>query len=494
MIKQAVPTATEAALVRSICRESFYAFVQEFWHVVVPETPVWNWHIKYLCDEFQKDAERVFLGLPKIHDTICNISPGTTKSTILSVMAHPWVQCRMPTARSLCGSHTQQLTFELSRKARMVERSDMYKMAFPEIQPAPDQQTKSLFMNTQGGGRMACTVGGMSPMGFHAHFQIVDDPIDPQAAISEDEIASANHWMDEVIPSRKVNKEVTIMWLIMQRLHQIDPTGHLLGKGKENIRHINLPAEKDVRVKPAHLRRLYVDGLMDPIRLSRSMLDEARIDLGEYGYAGQYRQNPVPRGGGTFKTTYIEIDTPPHLVAKEWIALVRYWDKAGTLRGGAYTVGLLMGKWRSQTAPEDGSEDQWWILDVVRGQWDASEREATIVQTAKIDGTRVTVGVEQEPGSGGKESAEATAARLVGYRVRIDRPTGDKQARADTWASLVNARRFKMRRSEWNHAFIDELKYFPKGQYMDQVDAGSGAFALCYKPHRRVGSMFGGRR
>jgi len=82
---QTPAVVTEAALVRGICLESFYDFVQVFWHEVVPEAPVWNWHIRYLCDEFQKDAERVFAGKPKRHDTIINISPGSTKSTVLAL-------------------------------------------------------------------------------------------------------------------------------------------------------------------------------------------------------------------------------------------------------------------------------------------------------------------------------------------------------------------------------------------------------------------------
>ena len=37
----------EYDLVRSIVKESLYEFVKEFWDVIVPEKPVWNWHIKY---------------------------------------------------------------------------------------------------------------------------------------------------------------------------------------------------------------------------------------------------------------------------------------------------------------------------------------------------------------------------------------------------------------------------------------------------------------
>ena len=62
----------EAALVRNITRARFFDFVREFWHVVVPEEPVWNWHIPWLCDRFQEDAERVFRKEPTLGDTPCS--------------------------------------------------------------------------------------------------------------------------------------------------------------------------------------------------------------------------------------------------------------------------------------------------------------------------------------------------------------------------------------------------------------------------------------
>jgi len=483
-------TAEEAGLVRSICHESFYCFVQEFWGVVVPEAPVWNWHIKFLCDEFQKDAERVFQNLPKLHDTIVNISPGTTKSTVLSIMAPAWLHARRPDMRVIAASHTQQLTFDLGRKCRMVEESEMYRKAFPEVVPSHDQWTKSLFMNTAGGGRLAATVGGMTPTGFHAHFIIVDDPLDPQQAkrVSEVEIETANNFMSEVLPTRKVNKQVTITWLIMQRLHQNDCTGYQIKKKKGKIRHICLPAERSYRIKPIHLRRKYTNGLMDPTRLNQEVLDEAKEDLGEWGYSGQYRQYPVPRGGGMFKVARIAIGTPPRPGDKRWVARCRFWDKAGTKDGGAYTVGFLMGRYRQPGGPRDGSEDDWWILDIVRDQLDSGERERLVMQTTKMDGHKVVIGIEQEPGSGGKESAQATVKRLAGYRVRVVPAVGSKEDRADEWSSMVNAEAFKMARAEWNKPFLDEAKFFPFSTYKDQIDSGAGAYTILANPARRVGA------
>ena len=74
--------ALEVELLRSICKKSFFRFVQEFWDIVVPEKPVWNWHIEYLCYELQKLFENVEAGKPKEHDLIINLAPGSSKCAV----------------------------------------------------------------------------------------------------------------------------------------------------------------------------------------------------------------------------------------------------------------------------------------------------------------------------------------------------------------------------------------------------------------------------
>ena len=212
------------ALESSICRESFYEFVKRFWFIIIPERPVWNWHIKYLCDELQVMAERVIREEDKEYDLIINIPPGTTKSTICSVMFTPWIWTRMPTARAIYGTHTAPLSLDLSRKARMIVASQKYKDLFPEIVLSDDQATKGHFVNTMNGARLATMVGG-AITGFHAHFIFVDDPLDPQGAASSQEIVTANNWMSETLPTRKIDKGIAVTTLIMQRLHQADCTG-----------------------------------------------------------------------------------------------------------------------------------------------------------------------------------------------------------------------------------------------------------------------------
>ena len=196
-----------------------------------------------------------------------------------------------------------------------------------------------------------------------------------------------------------------------------------------------------------------------------------------FGGAGQFLQYPTPLGGGMFKPGRIIIDEPPK---KMWKMRVRFWDKAGTMDGGAFTAGGLMGL---------DLEKRFWILDVQRGHWASNTRETIIKQIAQIDGREIVIGVEQEPGSGGKESAENTVKNLAGWKVEVDRPTGSKELRADPYSVQVNNRNVYMVKGEWNLAYLGEMEFFPMSTFKDQIDASSGAFNILTKGRMEIGGL-----
>ena len=469
---------THSRLEASICRDSFFQFLQRFWETIIAEEPIWNWHIEYLCNELQVMAERVFLRQPKEYDLIINVSPGSTKSTIVSVMFPVWVWTREQTIRTICASYAGPLSLDLGTKSRAVIWSDKFKDLFPEIRLL--EENKSLLSTPMGGQRIATSVGG-SITGKHGHFLLIDDPLDPMEALSQAKLHACLTWMDQTLMSRKIDKEVTPLILVMQRLNQNDPTGHYLAKKKGvRVKHICLPATLSKNVKPRKVRKFYKNGLFDPLRSSQVTLDEAKIELGEYGFAGQYMQNPIPKGGALFKVGRIILDTPP----PRFTNIIRYWDKAGTRAGmgaKAYTVGAKLGYVLNRTVKRI------WILDIVRGQWEAEEREQVIKQTAEVDGKSVFIGLEQEPGSGGLESADATIKNLMGFNVYKERPIGDKVLRADPFAVQLNNGNVSMVKAEWNLALLEEFRFFPNSTTKDQVDACSAAFSFLVKKRKLIG-------
>jgi predicted phage terminase large subunit-like protein len=185
-----------------------------------------------------------------------------------------------------------------------------------------------------------------------------------------------------------------------------------------------------------------------------------------------YQQSPIVVGGGMFPIERIKLlDARPEL--KDIKKTVRYWDKAGSTDEGAFTAGVLMHELVS---------GGYVISDVVRGQWAAFEREKQIKATAERDAAmfgqmKVEIHMEQEPGSGGKESAERTIAMLAGYLVYAKTVTGNKELRADPYAAQWQGGNIALLVRPWNDDFLDEHEAFPNSKYKDQVDAAAGAFA-----------------
>jgi len=62
-----------------------------------------------------------------------------------------------------------------------------------------------------------------------------------------------------------------------------------------------------------------------------------------------------------------------------------------------------------------------------------------IKNTAILDGQDCAQWVEQESGSGGKESAQNTVMNLAGFDVHVDKVTGDKLTRAHPFSAQVEA-------------------------------------------------------
>lgn len=309
------------------CRRSFFYFMQEFWEIIIPEKPVFNWHMEYLCDELQTIVEKVAKREHKEYDLIINIPPGTSKSTIATVMLPVWAWIKDETIRSLTASYSSSLSTDHSMKSRDIIRSDKFKAYFPDIEIKKDQDNKTHYKNTKGGERYATSVTG-TVTGFHAHLIIVDDPLNPKEAASEADRTTANNFMDVTLSTRKVSKSVTPTILVMQRLHQKDCTGNWLEKEGKEIKHICLPGELSKDVKPIELKEKYIKGLLDIERLTDKDLKELKINLGSYGYAGQIMQIPSPSDGGIWQKWIIPIDD--NLIPKTLNKLGTDWDLAYT--------------------------------------------------------------------------------------------------------------------------------------------------------------------
>jgi predicted phage terminase large subunit-like protein len=472
--------------------------MQCFWPLVSPHAFSPNWHIELLCNELEVLAQRVANKEQKEYDLIINVPPGSTKTITCSIMFPTWCWTKWYWMRFITASYSATLSLESADYCREIIRSSQFQQLYPDISIKEDKDVKSNYRIVKkvfnsatrgtpqtliGGSRYSTSVGG-TLTGFHGDILIVDDPLNPTQAASETELQNANHWCEQTLSTRKTDKSITPTVIIMQRLHQDDPSGHMLAKMKDNVRHVCLPGEaRNYRkqVKPEELYKYYVNDLLDPKRMPWRVLTDMEADLGQYGYAGQIGQDPTPPGGGMFKVDHLtQMEVMPPL--NHIVQTIRYWDKAATKekvnvkkRQGAYTAGVKISLLFN---------GRWIISDVKRGRWDSHERERIIKETAITDGVGVIVWVEQEPGSGGKDSAQGTILNLAGFKVYAETASGDKGDRADPFSVQVNNGNVSLLTATWNHDFKEEMRFFPFGTYKDQVDAGSGAFNKL--AHKRI--------
>lgn len=453
---------------RELCRRSLAQFVRRAWHVLEPGNPyIHGWHVDAVCQHL----EAVTKG--DLNRLLINIPPGTMKSTLVSVFwpAWEWGPCGMAHKRIIGASHEQGIATRDTLKMRRLVMSDWYQARWP-ISLTGDQNQKTYYENESTGFRQACAVASMT--GKRGDRVVWDDPHSAEGALSQAHRETALRVFQETLPTRLNSPEKSAIIIVMQRLHENDVSGYILANDL-GYEHLCLPMEfepdRRCTTSIGFSDPRTEDGeLLFPERFPAEVFERDKKAMGSMAVAGQFQQRPAPRSGGFFRWENLAVcETAP----RDIVQTVRYWDKAGTDGGGAHTAGVKMGR------AKDG---RWYVLNVVRGQWAAAERERIIRATAELDGRDTVIWIEQEPGSGGKESAESTIRNLAGFKVFAERATGDKAVRAEPYAVQVEAGNIVMVRGEWNQAFIDEHKTFPVGKYKDQIDAAGGAFNKLAKP------------
>ncbi len=443
-----------------LCRRSFFRFVQEFWECVIPETPVYNWHIPYLCQELEDLTENVCIRKPKKYDALINIPPGTTKSTIVTIMWPAWLWIKDPTLRIISNSYSHDLSIEHALKSRDIILSDKYKLFFPNVKIREDKGAKSSYENSSRGARYTTSTGG-TITGIHGHIIINDDPINPKQALSDVKRKEAIEHT-KTLSSRKVDKEITVTVTIMQRLHKSDPSGHILSNKGDNLKHICLPAEDSNLVKPIELREKYIDGLLDPKRLSKQILEESKIDLGTRQYAGQFGQSPTEDGGNIFKEDWFETisrydfnvkrgTTPFHFFVDTAFTEKKTNDPTGIICTCFFENTLYISK-TSKVYKKFPDLIKYLPNFVFQNGYD---HRSTIRIEPKANGISV---IDQLQVSTGLNVT------------RTPSPSDSKETRANAISPKVECKRVVLVEDYWNTEFIDEVCAFPNTDHDEYVD------------------------
>jgi len=521
--------------------ESLADFVRQAWHVIEPgQKYLHGWHIDFICAHLEAITDGVELDDGSLYNRLLvNVPPGTMKSLLIGVFwpAWEWGPRNMPHLRYVCASHSLDLAIRDGLRMRRLITSEWYQKRWGDrVVLTGDQNQKTKFENEATGFRQAAAAGSIT--GARGDRVIIDDPHSVDGANSDAQRESTVQWFLEAVPTRLNNPDSSAIVVVMQRLHEADVSGTILDKHL-GYDHIMLPMEFDpIRARPTQLGiedPRQTDGeLLFPARFPQEVVERDSRVMGPYATAGQFQQEPTPRGGGVIKAqwweTWMEEGWPPidYVVASidtayttktenDFSAMTVWGVFSGdysTMRAENYVSSR--GKFRVNSDEAAKFDEGVRIRDmldsnpesvprvIMMGAWqerlELSDLVAKVAKTCrkyKVDKLLV------ESKASGLSVAQELR-RLYGgedWAVQLINPGSlDKLARVYSIQHLFSEGMIYAPDRSWADLVIKQCETFPKGKHDDLVDTVSMALrhlretGLLVRAPERIAEIDAGRR
>lgn len=441
-------------LKRAVYQRKFSEFIKAAWPSIETAKYSHGWHV----DLISEHLEAIYSG--ELGDTIFNIPPRCSKSTLISVMFPAWVWANDPRVSFLTASATQDLAKRDTQKCRQLMMSDWYQRYFQSSAIfAPDQNEKLYYKNIHGGARKVVSAGG-STTGHSGDFVIVDDAMDAKKVCSKVYRDNINDWYDMAMWSRVNHFKDSRRIVIMQRLHTEDLTGHLLEKGGWNL--VQLPLEYEPQRK--YVSSIYsdpreIEGEILCDRFDKDDVDDFVKSFGPLVAQGQLQQRPTLAEGALIKSEWIKYYTEPK------IPKFKFWSWDTAIKTGQmndYTVGTY---WYE-------CEDGYYLIDMLREKLEYPElRNKIQTLLSKYPANEVLI---EDKASGQQivqDFQRFTSVPIIPMTPGRDMGR-DKESRVNLVAPLFESGKvFLPKTKGFVNDIIDELTAFPNGKHDDIVDS-----------------------
>jgi predicted phage terminase large subunit-like protein len=407
---------------------------------------------------------------------IITLPPRYGKSICASVAFPAFVLGRDPSKRIICASYSENLAGKHAGDCRAVMESDWYRAAFPETRISREKNTELNYVTTRQGYRYSTSVGG-TLTGRGGNLIIIDDPINPEGAMSETKRATVNNWFDSTLYSRLDSKRDDVIILIMQRLHLDDLAGYVMAR--EPWVHLNLPAiaesEQRIQIGDKQYYERMVGNPLHEEREPREVLDRLKVSLGSFNFSAQYQQCPVPLDGEIIRWQWFQrYDACPDRIPNDRI--VQSWDTASKANElNDYSVCTT---WLAQNK-------RYYLRDVLREKLDYPSLKRRVLDHAvKHNANSVLI---EDKGSGTSLVQDIGQDNTYGIPNPIGvTPEGDKVARMSAQSAKIEAGQVYLpKQAPWLSDLQTELLQFPHARHDDQVDSVSQFLRWIERPGNR---------
>lgn len=440
-------------------------FVKWAWPILYPGRPlIWSWHYDYLCEYL------VLVKRGMLRRLIINVPPRTLKSTHVTILFPVWMWLTEPKHNFLMASYTSHLSEQHSQSRRILLQSRRFQEFWGNRFQLSDGCNRiEQFRNNRGGQMIATSVGG-TVMGYGCDTAILDDVLSVDQAFSDVERTKTNNWIDRDLRSRLNDPSRGSIILVMQRVHQQDPTGYLLDQEPGVWTHVRIPleAEEDTNIIFPISGRLLLrqkGDVLQPERFTPEVVAEKKRD--RLVWASQYQLRPAPLEGNLIKLFDVRYfdganphtGQPDEQLPTNFDMKVISVDCAfKALPTSDYVAILVIGvKGRKR-----------FVLDVVNAHLDAAATEAAIRRLRDKHGPINATIVEDK--ANGPAVIQRLKANIPGV-IEIN-PKGGKIARMFAAASEWQAGDWYVdRNAAYTPLLVEQLTTFPASRKDDMVDA-----------------------
>ncbi|HEY5203503.1 MAG TPA: hypothetical protein VIJ63_02735, partial [Roseiarcus sp.] len=201
----------------AFARRDFWCFVELMFPVLCPgQKLVYAGHLEVIATTLMR------VGHGKYRNVVINLPPRHMKSALASILYPAWRLGCDPTVKFICISYGDDLAHDLSAQTRQIIRSPRYKQIFPGT--VLEKSAVDHIRTTKGGYRYATAVGS-DITGFGADEIIIDDPVQPEDALSERVKQQLRDWVNSSVYTRFNDPSKGALVLVMHRLAPDDLAG-----------------------------------------------------------------------------------------------------------------------------------------------------------------------------------------------------------------------------------------------------------------------------
>lgn len=376
-----------------------------------------------------------------------------------------WLVGHDPDLRCIYASFSERLGVRANLRLQRIFDGEKYKRLFPStkinssnVMTISGQHLRNReileFIDREGYFRNTTVRGAITGEGLD--LGIIDDPIKGREEANSLTIRDKTwDWLMDDFFTRFSEKAGLLV--ILTRWHIDDPIGRLIER-EPRIKVLRYPAIAEV--DEPHRR---AGEPLFPEHKSLDFLLQRKTLMTPSNWEALYQQSPVIDGGNLFKLEWFgEHDEPPML---KWRGV--YVDTAQkTKERNDYSVFEHWGL---------GVDGKAYLLDVVRGRFEAPELEATALalwaRWSALDHDRWGVlrkmAVEDKvSGTGLIQGVRRKAIPVTDIQREKDKYTRAQDIQPSIAAGLVSI----PREAPWRRDFISEVMSFPDGAHDDQVD------------------------